>query len=67
MNGKIYLRDYFARLNLRLGHEFGKLQTVNAIQTNELSIDSFVQNLSSKAPCVNNSYIAENSILVRRK
>ena len=51
----IYLRDYFAELNLRLGHEFGKLQTVNAIQTNEINIDSFVQNLRSKAKCVNKS------------
>ena len=60
-----YLRDYFARLNLCLGHEFGKLQTVNAIQTNKLNIDPFVQNVSSKAQCANKSNIAEDSILVR--
>ena len=59
---RTYLRDYFARLNLCLGHEFGKLQTVNAIRKNELSIDSFVQNLSFKAQCVNNSCMAEDSI-----
>ena len=51
----IYLRGYFARLNLCLGHEFGKLQTVNAFQTNKLNIDPFVQNVISKTQCVNDS------------